>query len=842
MMPPSRKHPEMVWWLLLAVLVFPPGAWSGMVGIFGVDQESLAFSQHPVDAVFVPPEGEIIAAQRAAGRRVFLTLDVFGGSGGWQTYPDARPVKADGELLEPALGAICPTHVGWRRNRLETLASWLERFHGASGIDGVWLDFIRYPGRWEEARPELPDTCYCPRCLDKFQADAGIRIGAAAATVAEKAGWIRENARLAWTAWKKEQIVSFAREAKELLGQAAADRRMVLGAFLVPWRKSDFDGALSFHLAQDAKLLAPFVDVFSPMVYHKMVGRPAPWVGEITDYYAEMTGRTLWPIIQAEQVGNEEFGEVVQSLLDSAAEGVLVYTLREIKDEQWPLLAKYQPQANLLQNPRLQRAAAGAGKPAVESKAGLPDGWFSARLARVRDSKFWYEEAEQGNVIGLTAGHDRQAAWSTALPDCQPGATFLFSADFFREDRFDSLAYPEISLWGQPYRLNTHRLTGKFQRLKAVVTCPPEYGAEERRFQFRNSYAGNTFRMRLPELKALRPVEPLPETPPNPDFFPIGAYGASVDKLAEMRGLGMNTAVIDMTRENIEACLLSNMRCTLAVPHEPEKLLQALQSLQPLLAQGRFFFYVNDEPEIHSFPVGEAEDIQRIIKQYFPQAATNMAIVRPQAIPFYARAADYFMLDQYPVPNMPMTWLAESMEEAARHVGRGRLQSVIQAFGDDRHAAGGWPRLPTYEEMNCLALLSVVHGSRGIYFFAYPHITASSQGKEDFSRLVKRLTSMKSWLQVANDERPVALRMTSVNRFDPQGNPAVHCTRKELHNTQMLICVNTLGTFTEAEIDIPAERQTSWRDYYSDQPYPVVGGNILARFTPYEAKVLLELK
>lgn len=839
---PSQKHPERVWWLLLVLLLFPPGVSAGMVGIFGVDKDWPAFSQYSVDAVFVPPEGEIITAQRAAGRRVFLSLDVFGGSGGWKTFADARPVKADGELLEPVLGAICPTHAGWRRNRLEVLASWLERFHGASGIDGVWLDFIRYPGRWEQAKPELPDTCYCPRCLAKFQADSGVRIGGEAVTVAEKAKWIRDNALLAWTAWKKEQIGSFAREAKQLIEQAAGNRRIALGAFLVPWRKSDFNGALSFSLAQDAKLLAPFVDVFSPMVYHKMVERPVPWVGEITDYFAEMTGRTLWPIIQAENVGGEEFGQVVQSVSHSAAAGVLVYTFREMKDEQWPLLAAYQPPANLLPNPQLQRSAAGAGKTAAESKAGLPDGWFSAPLKRVQDSTFRYESAEGGNVIGLTAGHDRQAVWNTALPDCQPGATYLFSGDFLRDDRLDSLAYPEISLWGRPYRLNTHRLTGKFQRLKAVVTCPEKYGADQRSFQFRNGYPGNTFRMRLPELKALRPGEPLPETPPHSDFFPIGAYGANAGNLAEMRALGMNTAVIDMTKENIEACLLLNMRCTFAVPRDPEKLLQAFQSLQPLLAQGPLSFYVNDEPEIHSFPEGEAEDIQRIIKQHSPRAATNMAIVRPQAIPFYKQAADYFMLDQYPVPHMPMTWLAESMDEAARHVGRGRLQSVIQAFGDARHAAGGWPRLPTYEEMNCLALLSVVHGSRGIYFFAYPHVTASSRGKEDFALLVKRLSSMKSWLQVENDQKPVALRMTSAYRLDPQGNPAVHCTRKEQHHTQMLICVNTLGTFTEAEIDIPAGRHSRWRDYYSEQPYPVVDGNILARFTPYEAKVLLELK
>jgi hypothetical protein len=58
----------------------------------------------------------------------------------------------------------------------------------------------------------------------------------------------------------------------------------------------------------------------------------------------------------------------------------------------------------------------------------------------------------------------------------------------------------------------------------------------------------------------------------------------------------------------------------------------------------------------------------------------------------------------------------------------------------------------------------------------------------------------------------------------------------------MLICVNTLHTYAEAEIDIPATRQGHWRDFFTAQPYLVANGNILARFTPYEAKVLLESK
>ena len=136
----------------------------------------------------------------------------------------------------------------------------------------------------------------------------------------------------------------------------------------------------------------------------------------------------------------------------------------------------------------------------------------------------------------------------------------------------------------------------------------------------------------------------------------------------------------------------------------------------------------------------------------------------------------------------------------------------------------------------------MIQGSRGIYFYTWPSITATVQGREDLARLVSRLNSLSSWLRVVNHPEPVTVQMTSANRFDPRGNPAVQCAAKEQYTTRMLLCVNTIATFTEATIEIPAGRQSLWREYYTAEPYPVVGGSIFGRFSPYEVKVLLETK
>lgn len=37
-------------------------------------------------------------------------------------------------------------------------------------IDGIWLDYHHSHASWEQAVPKMPDTCFCPNCLAKFQA------------------------------------------------------------------------------------------------------------------------------------------------------------------------------------------------------------------------------------------------------------------------------------------------------------------------------------------------------------------------------------------------------------------------------------------------------------------------------------------------------------------------------------------------------------------------------------------------------------------------------------------------------------------------------------------------
>ncbi len=829
---------------LLLLLTFPNIGLSGTVGIYGVYKDAAELSEFSVKRVFVGAQQDLVASQVAAGREVYLSMNVFGGSGAWQKFPDSRPVTGDGSLIEKSLGGVCPTHKDYRTQRLTLLETWLKDGGQDWPIDGVWLDFIRYPGRWEQAEPDIPDTCYCERCLKQFQDESGINIPENLTTVVQKADWIQDTKPLEWMNWKKEQIVSFVRETRSLIDTFAADRNFKLGVFLVPWFKSDHSTMLSSHIAQDAELFAPYTDVFSPMVYHEMVGQSVNWIGEISDYFSEMTGKTLWPIIQSHDISGEEFGKVIDAVSRSDADGLLVYSYKGMQQEHWPELGKYQQKQNLIRNPSLSLVSKAEMDP-TDGAEKHPEGWSTPPGDKVYDSKFFVKQQGPGlkNAIGIEAGWDQQGVWSASVDACLPGKQYLFSGEFLRADRNAGSGYPEVVIWGKKYKLNTHRMFGKYQKLKQLVECPDAGKGGTTTIEFQNQSSGNTFWMRKPELREWSSVgaESTSIKFTDSNFFPIGTYGAKASNLAELKALGLNSGVVGLNKENLDACFELGMRCTLAVPRDPEKLQVALDTYESLIRQGKFSFYVNDEPGIHSFSEGKAADINRIIKERFPESPTNMAIVRPQAIPFYEQGADYFMLDQYPVPSMPMTWLSDSMGEAASYVGRGRLQSVIQAFGGEKFANSGWPRLPSFEEMNCLSFLSIIHGSRGIYFYTYPSISSTEKGRSDFTRVIRRLNSVRSWLVVKNDEADIPVTTLSKYSQDPAGKPGVHCASKVRNRTKMLLCVNTLRTYTEAGVGVPDGSGSRWQDYFGDGLYYTKEEQLRLKFNPLEVRVLMEV-
>ncbi|WP_176761374.1 hypothetical protein [Desulforhopalus singaporensis] len=114
--------------------------------------------------------------------------------------------------------------------------------------------------------------------------------------------------------------------------------------------------------------------------------------------------------------------------------------------------------------------------------------------------------------------------------------------------------------------------------------------------------------MRDPQLTLVETVAPTSNPEPDNDFFAIGAFGGTAENLVEIKKIGFNTAVIGLSKESVAACIENNFHCTLNVPRQLDELAVKLEPVADKITTNRFAFYVNDEPSIHSFPVGRAAD------------------------------------------------------------------------------------------------------------------------------------------------------------------------------------------------------------------------------------------
>jgi hypothetical protein len=248
-------------------------------------------------------------------------------------------------------------------------------------------------------------------------------------------------------------------------------------------------------------------------------------------------------------------------------------------------------------------------------------------------------------------------------------------------------------------------------------------------------------------------------------------------------------------------------------------------------------FYIEDEPEGRSVSPQRLEAHKKSLKRDHPAVLTAAAMLRPQMVRAYRDAVDVFLLDPYPVPHMPMTWLSESLEEAARYVPKERLWAVIQAFGGEKWARHGWPRRPTCLEMRCLTYLALVHGAHGLFYFSYPEVRQDPAAWEGLTKIVGELRRLRTWLVLPNETTNLNLEMTSPFRADAPGGPAVHFCRKRRGQENLLILVNVLDRPVSFILHgLPP--QVPWlEDLFQERKSVVQDNNIREELGPYEVRL-----
>ena len=294
-----------------------------------------ALAEWGITAVFGGYEDPaLVAALHERDIKVFAEVALFVGKRYWEQYPHSRPITSDGEPMPPEgwYYGVNPITPEIREHNLARIRTLIEQHL----LDGVWLDFCRWPCRWERPSPTLIQTSFDPLTLAAFQRNEGIPIPSTLQTIQEKADWLLEHHQETWTAWKCRQITAFVAQVRAIMDRAP--RKVLLGLFSIPWKPSDFDGAIRYIIGQDYGALAAHVDCFSPMVYHTLCGRDVPWIAEIAASLGKETGKPVWPIVQAMDdpatLSPQELRQAVQTALTATgSEGVIIFNLNALNPE-----------------------------------------------------------------------------------------------------------------------------------------------------------------------------------------------------------------------------------------------------------------------------------------------------------------------------------------------------------------------------------------------------------------------------------------------------------------------------------------------------------------------------
>jgi hypothetical protein len=276
--------------------------------------------EHKFDAVFGGyKDKKLRETFKRYGIQVYAEAAIFYSSTEWKRHPETRPINSEGKPIEKIqwYRGLCPNQDRVIKQRLGFIRQLVKKYK----VDGVWLDFMRYPCHWVVLEPKLEQTCFCPVCLKKFKKDTGIKHP--------------RDDPAAFAEWKTDQIAGFVKKAAAVIKKENPD--VVVGLFAVPWKQGERGNAIINIIAQDYEKLAPHVDVFSPMVYHKMVGEKPRWISEMVRYTGRLTKKPVVPIIQAvsepTKLSDDEFIQSVRQALKFPSKGVIILSMRQFLGE-----------------------------------------------------------------------------------------------------------------------------------------------------------------------------------------------------------------------------------------------------------------------------------------------------------------------------------------------------------------------------------------------------------------------------------------------------------------------------------------------------------------------------
>jgi len=264
-------------------------------------------------------------------------------------YPHHYAITSQGEdAKDEWVEFVCPSQEDYRKKMIEKAQRIVRDHHP----DGISIDFIRHFVFWEKVYPDkdptsLPITCFDSVCLGHFQTETGIKVPESLDGIPQQARWILQNHSEIWTSWRCALITTMVEEIAHAVKEI--NPQILINVHLVPWAKSDFQGAIRSVAGQDIPALMKYTDYLSPMTYAHMVKQKPPWIHSIVkDVYRQGGGKVI-PSIQVDkayldrELSVEEFEQSLLEALKPPSNGVVFWSWERVAadSEKKAIIHKY---------------------------------------------------------------------------------------------------------------------------------------------------------------------------------------------------------------------------------------------------------------------------------------------------------------------------------------------------------------------------------------------------------------------------------------------------------------------------------------------------------------------